>query len=121
MWKRDDIRSARRRHLKPVLESLGYRLRPLKNGNYEICGLPRDQVRGLTRNIIIKDNYWVCTDNQMAACAECRSGNVIDFCTKILNMSFHQAMTVIMQETSYDVVGNNVRSQCGKTGGFIQK
>lgn len=105
IWTRADIRSARQAHLKPVLESLGYRLRPLKNGNYEVCGL--------TLNVIIKANYWTCTDDQ-------RSGNVIDFCMQILNMSFNQAMEIITPERNYDVKGNNVRSECGKTGGSIQ-
>ncbi len=105
-WTRADIRSARQAHLKPVLENLGYRLRTLKNGNYEVCGL--------SRTVIIKASYWTCTDNQ-------RSGNVIDFCMQILNMSFNQAMEIIMDAEDYDATGNNVRSQCGKTGGSIQK
>jgi hypothetical protein len=114
IWKRDDIRSARRKHLKPILESLGYRLRPLQNGNYEVTGLARE--------IVIKENYWVCTDGQSAACPErSREGNSIDFCTKILNMSFNQAMKVIMLDTSYDMTGSNVRSHRDKSGGFIQK
>ena len=82
IWKRDDIRAARQVHLKPVLETLGYRLRPLNNGNYEVYGLPC--------TVIIKDNYWLCKDDQ-------RAGNVIDLCTKVLNMSFHQAMNVILE------------------------
>lgn len=105
-WTREQIRSARQAHLKPVLESLGYRLRPFKNNNYEVCGL--------TCTVIIKANYWTCTDDQ-------RSGNVIDFCMQILNMSFHQAMEIIAQVESYDANGTTLRSQRGKTGGSIQK
>ena len=80
-WTKADIRSARQVHLKPILETLGYRLRPLTNGNYDALGLPK--------HIVIKDNYWLCKDDQTA-------GNSIDLCTNILNMSFHQAMTVIL-------------------------
>jgi len=81
-WKPSEIRSARQAHLKPILENLGYRLKPLNNGNYEVCGLPR--------TVVIKRNYWICTETQTA-------GNVIDFCTKVLNMSFRQTMEVIME------------------------
>ena len=112
-WTREQIRSARQTHLKPVLESLGYRLMPLKNNNYEVCGLSRDKVRGMACTVVIKLNYWTCTDDQ-------RSGNVIDFCMQILNMSFNQAMNIIVPVTSYDACGINVRSQRGKTGDFRQ-
>ena len=104
-WSRDDIRSARRAHLKPVLENLGYRLRPLENGNYEVCGI--------SCTVIIKENYWLCTDDQ-------RSGNVIDFCMMILNISFNKAMEVITRTDSYDNNGNTLRSEREKTGGFVQ-
>ena len=124
-WNREQIRSARQAHLKPILENLGYRLKTLNNGNYEICGL--------SKTVIIKDNYWVCTDDQSAACAEhCRSGNVIDFCMKILGMSFRQTMKIITEEKSYDVTGRaaaksydvagtTIRSHRENTGDFIQK
>ena len=105
-WKPSEIRQARQAHLKPILENLGYRLKPIKNGNYEVCGL--------SRTIVIKDNYWLCTDDQSA-------GNVIDFCTKILNMSFRQTMNIITLEESYDGNGTTIRSQRENTGGSIQK
>ena len=104
-WSSSDIRSARQMRLKPILENLGYRLVPLRNDNYEVAGI--------TESVVIKDNFWLDTDNNS-------SGNSIDFFTKILGMSFQQAMGIIMEGGSYDVNGKCSRSVRGKTGGFRQ-
>jgi len=105
-WKPSEIRQARQKPLKPILESLGYRLQPLKNGNYEVLMLLAD--------VVIKENYWFCRHTGSA-------GNTIDFFTVIKAMSFHQAMNIIMQKGPYDGNGTTIRSQRGKTGGSIQK
>ena len=41
-WKRSEIRQARQIPLAPVLESQGYRLEPLVNGNYLVVGLAKE-------------------------------------------------------------------------------
>lgn len=82
IWTRSDIRQARQVALKPVLERLGHRLEPLKNGNYIIAGMAPE--------IIIKDHYWICTDTGVA-------GNAIDFLVKVKNMSFNDAIQYLRQ------------------------
>jgi hypothetical protein len=81
IWQRSDIRHARHIPLKPVLEKLGYRLGHIKDGNYVVRGLPQE--------VIIKDHYWVCTENGSA-------GNSIDFLVKIRGMSFADAMALLL-------------------------
>ena len=81
-WTKADIRQARQVALKPVLERLGYRLAPLKNGNYIIAGMAPE--------IIVKDHYWICTDTGVA-------GNAIDFLVKVKNMSFNEAIQCLRQ------------------------
>jgi thermostable 8-oxoguanine DNA glycosylase len=80
-WSKADIRRARQIPLKPVLEKLGLRLENSNNGNYI--------VRDLHREIIIKDHFWVCTENGSA-------GNSIDFLVKIQGMSFANAMHLLL-------------------------
>ena len=80
-WNRAQIRAARRKPLKSVCETLGYRLEPVRNGNYRIIGL--------TKDIIVKDNYWVCTDDGSA-------GNAIDFLITIQGKTFSQAMELLL-------------------------
>ncbi len=70
-WTRAEIRRARRTHLKPVLESRGYELQPLRNGNYLLCRLATE--------IVVKDHYWVCKDPLMADRVRKTAGNAIDF------------------------------------------
>ena len=81
-WTKADIRSARQAQLKPVLESLGYRLEPRANGNHLITGQPNE--------IVIKDHYWNCPTTGQA-------GNAIDFLVKIKGISFHEAMKHLTQ------------------------
>ncbi len=50
-WTREQIRAARRRPLKPLLEHLGYQLNPLGDGNYRVMQMPGD--------IVLKHGYRV--------------------------------------------------------------
>jgi hypothetical protein len=79
-WSRAEIRQARQKHLKPVLEQLGYRLLPRPDNNFAIAGLPHE--------IIIKEHYWNCPDSG-------QSGNAIDFFVKIKGASFNEAMKLL--------------------------
>lgn len=86
-WKRSEIRRARQIPLKPVLESMGYQLQPLRNGNYLLCRL--------TAEIVVKDHYWVCRDTELADCVRKTAGNAIDFLVEVECMSFSQAMDML--------------------------
>ncbi len=79
-WKREQIRDARRRALKPLVEALGYRLQPRPNLNHEIVGLAGD--------VVIKDHYWVRLQDGAA-------GNAIDFLVHVEGMSFNKAMELL--------------------------
>ncbi len=85
-WKHSDIRHARQTPLKPVCEALGYRLEQLRDGNYRIDG-PASK-------IVIKDNYWVCTDSGAA-------GNAIDFLVDIEGMAFRKAMRLLCETATH--------------------
>lgn len=82
-WKRSEIRAARQRPLKPMLEALGYRLAPLRDGNYRVLGLARE--------IVVKDHYWVCADDGAA-------GNAIDFLVRLRGLSFNDAMHLLLHD-----------------------
>ena len=86
-WKRSEIRRARRTPLKPVLESLGYRLQPRPNGNYLLLGVAAE--------VVVKDHYWICTDNGKA-------GNAIDFLVGQRGMSFFEAVEHLLEENWED-------------------
>ena len=75
-----DIRRARQTPLKPVLERLGYRLKPIANDNYVLIGLPQD--------IVVKNHYWVCADTGEA-------GNAIDFLVRVQGASFNEAKRLL--------------------------
>jgi hypothetical protein len=79
-WKRSEIRAARQRPLKPLLEALGYQLQPRQGGNYQLCRPAAD--------IVIKDHYWVNTEDGTA-------GNAIDFLVNVEGMSFNKAMELL--------------------------
>lgn len=79
-WKRVDVRAARQTPLKPILESLGYRLEPRQDDNYLVLGLSDE--------ILVKEHYWVCTDDGSA-------GNTIDFLVNIKGMTFSEAMHLL--------------------------
>ena len=80
-WKRSEIRAARQKPLKPVLERLGYRLEPRRDGNYLVVGLPAE--------IIVKQHYWVRSDDDSA-------GNAIDFLMRVHDMTFTQAVELLL-------------------------
>ena len=87
-WTKAEIHRARRTPLPPILESQGYRLEPRARGNYRVVGL--------TQEIIVKDHYWVCTDDASAAPDDhSRSGNSIDFLVQIGGLSFEKAMELL--------------------------
>ncbi len=79
-WTKEEIRTARRQLLKPVLEQLGYRLKPQGAGNYRIINLPE--------KVIIKECYWMNYDDNS-------SGNAIDFFVKICGKKFSEAMEIL--------------------------
>jgi hypothetical protein len=81
IWQRSEIRRARHVPLKSVLDNLGYRLEQINDGNYLVRDLPQE--------IVIKDHYWVCTENGSA-------GNSIDFLVKIRGLSFNDAMSLLL-------------------------
>lgn len=84
-WSREQIRAARQTPLKPVLERLGYRLNPIANDNYVLIG-PSPE-------IVIKNHYWVCTEDRAA-------GNAIDFLVKIRGDSFNEAIRLLLSDTA---------------------
>lgn len=76
-WTQEQIRRARQVTLKPLLEQMGYPMQELTNGNWQIYDLPED--------IVVKETYWVCPDTGAG-------GNAIDLLTRVMGMSFTQAM-----------------------------
>ena len=84
-WNRDDIRAARKRPLKPLLEALGYRLAPTGNDNFMVLGPAAE--------IVIKEHYWVRLDDGAA-------GNAIDFFVKLQGKSFNEAMQLLTEDNA---------------------
>jgi hypothetical protein len=76
-WTAQQIRSARRIALRPLLEQMGCPMQELKNGNWRVYELSAD--------IIIKETYWVCPDTGAG-------GNAIDLLVHVMDMSFSEAM-----------------------------
>lgn len=76
-WTDQQIRTARRVALRPLLEHMGFPLQELTNDNWRVYDLPKD--------IVIKETYWVCPDTGAG-------GNAIDLLTRVMGMSFSQAM-----------------------------
>ena len=62
--------------LPPLLEKRGLALRDRDAGNFEV-----EQYKGL----LLKASYWRWPERDMA-------GNAIDFYTKVLGLSFNEAM-----------------------------
>ena len=75
-WTREQIRAARMAALAPLLEKRGLAFRERGAGNVELL-----EYKGL----LVKASYWRWPDRDMA-------GNAIDFYTKVLHVSFHEAM-----------------------------
>jgi hypothetical protein len=78
-WTRDQIREARMAPILPLLQRRGLRLQEREAGNHAVESHP---------GLIIKDSYWRWPERDLA-------GNAIDFCMKILGMSFNDAMREI--------------------------
>ena len=78
-WTRDQIRAARLAPIVPLLQRRGLQLRERDAGNYDV-----DEYPGL----IVKDGYWRWPERDLA-------GNAIDFCMRVLGLSFHDAMREI--------------------------
>ena len=81
-WTPQQIRTARRIQLKPLLEQLGYRLDPLDNGNWKVYGLPRQ--------IVVKEHYWSNPGNGTG-------GNAIDLLVQVMGMSFSETMELLQR------------------------
>lgn len=82
-WTREQIRQARQTPLAPILRQRGYRLEPRPDGNFRLLGLSQD--------ILVKDHYWVCHDDDGTR----RGGNSIDFFVAIEQLSFQQTMDLL--------------------------
>ncbi|MFW6151927.1 MAG: hypothetical protein ACOC6C_03030 [Verrucomicrobiota bacterium] len=79
-WTKAQIQAARRTRLKPMLEAMGYKAQPMKNGNYLLCRLAAE--------IVIKDHYWINKEDGSA-------GDAIDFLINVENMTFNEAMELL--------------------------
>jgi len=73
----EQIRQARQVALRPLLEQMGFPMQELTNGNWRVYELPVE--------VVIKETYWVCPDVG-------RGGNAIDLLTRVMGMSFNEAM-----------------------------
>ena len=78
-WTREQIRAARLAPIVPILLRRGLQLRERDAGNYDLVVYP---------GLIVKDSYWRWPQRNLA-------GNAIDLCTKVLGLSFHDAMREI--------------------------
>lgn len=81
-WTRQQIRAARQAPLSPLLQRRGFVLRDRGGGNAEI-----ESCRGL----VFKESYWRWPERELA-------GNAIDFCVKILGLSFSDAMKELSEK-----------------------
>ena len=79
----EQIRAARATELAPLLEKRGLVLRARGSGNYEV-----QEYGGL----ILKTSYWRWPEQNLA-------GNCIDFYTKVLKLSFSDAMREISDQS----------------------
>jgi hypothetical protein len=78
-WSREQIRAARLAPLIPLLEKHPLEIIPREAGNYVLPAYP---------GLIVKDSYWRWPERDQA-------GNAIDFCMRVLGLSFHDAMRQI--------------------------
>jgi hypothetical protein len=79
-WTREQIHTARRAVLAPLLQAKGFHLVEAGTDNYRIREHP---------DIIVKHGFWRSSDND-------RGGNAIDFFVFVLGMSFNHAMQAIL-------------------------
>ncbi len=78
-WTREQIRSARKAPLLPLLQKRQLQLIEGEAGNFQLPAFP---------GLIVKDSYWRWPERNLA-------GNAIDFFVQVLGMSFHDAMRQI--------------------------
>ena len=78
-WTRQQIRAARLAPILPILQRRGLNLREREAANHDVLAYP---------GLIVKDCYWRWPQRDLA-------GNAIDFCVKVLGLSFHDAMRQI--------------------------
>lgn len=78
-WPREQIRAARLAPLAPLLAKRGLQLIEREAGNFLLPAYP---------GLIVKDSYWRWPERDQA-------GNAIDFCMRVLGLSFHEAMRQI--------------------------
>ena len=78
-WSREQIRAARLAPLIPLLQQRGLQLVEREAGNFSVPAYP---------GLIVKDSYWRWPERDQA-------GNAIDFCMRVLGLSFHDAMRQI--------------------------
>jgi len=80
-WTREQIQTARRTLLEPILRRRGYGLRAMPNDNF----LVEDE-----GDLLVKESYWVWNSKSM-------QGNAIDFFMLVECRSFHEAMQILAQ------------------------
>ena len=81
MWKKSDIRRARKVELAPLLMQRGIQLKKLADENFL---LP------YYYDLIVKKSYWIWPSNNLG-------GNAIDFFISVQGMSFSQTMKLLSQ------------------------
>ncbi|OVE73948.1 hypothetical protein BVX93_00665 [bacterium B13(2017)] len=81
IWKKSDIKYARKINLVIILKKLGYSLRKLDNDNYLVDKFA---------SVIVKENYWFCKTTKKA-------GNAIDFFVKFERKTFMEAMDILLK------------------------
>ncbi|MDD5343832.1 MAG: hypothetical protein PHW12_05360 [Smithella sp.] len=94
-WTKYQIRQARKIELAPLLSRLGFRLRPLQNGNTLVENYP---------DLIVKQHYWTWPTKEI-------HGNAIDFLVLVEKKSFHQAMQIL----SAHVENEELQVECENT------
>jgi hypothetical protein len=112
MFNKLQIRAARKMPLPPILIHRGYKLHPLRDGNYSIGQGPAGSP--LPADITIKESYW--TSDQLQ-----RGGNTIDFFTQFEGLSFFDAMRVIVQSSTTTSPATPPQSHRGNTPEQRQK
>ena len=79
-WTREQIRAARMAPLPPLLQKQNLQLIERGAGNFEVAAF---------KGLLVKDSYWRWPERNQA-------GNAIDFFTRVLGLSFHDAMRQII-------------------------
>lgn len=83
LWSKAQIRQARKIELAPLLTRLGFRLRPLQDGNTLVEDYP---------DLVVKQHYWTWPSKNL-------HGNAIDLLVLVAGKSFQQAMQILAEHT----------------------